>query len=278
MIVAPPDDCAPETEDQGILTSLEAALLSALSALEFLTVFRFRRPAVVSAAALARSQLWYPMVGLLVGLAIAGVDRLLAGRMPGGPEAVLLLILLEGVSGLLHIDGLADSGDGLLGLHTPERRLEIMRDSATGAFGVAVMIFYLLLMFACLDALTAPTRTAILIVVPVAGRAAMVCVAAAVPYARSSGLASGFHAAARSWVGAAALTIAAGVTFLVGGLGGLALLGIGLIAALLVALFARARIGGMTGDVIGASCEVAQAGVLLFAVVLQSQAWFRPWL
>ncbi len=260
------------------MTPSDNRMPSARLAFEFLTVLRWRHAALASAPALARSQFWYPTIGLLIGLTLAGWDRLLSGRIPMAPEAVLVLVVLEGISGLLHLDGLADSADGLLGLHSPARRLEIMRDSSTGAFGVATVGFYLLLAFACLESLQSPARGATLIAVPVVGRTAMVVAAATAPYARRDGLAVGFFAAARSWVGACALASSAAIVAVILGASGLLLLLAGAGVGILLAVFARRRAGGITGDVLGAACQLAQVAALVIAVGLQSHSWFRPWL
>jgi adenosylcobinamide-GDP ribazoletransferase len=249
---------------------------SPLVALEFLTVLRLRRPPVVPSAELAAALLWYPSAGLILGGILAGFDRLLTGRLPPAPTAALLVAALCGLTGLLHLDGLADSADGLFGVATRERRLEIMRDSRSGAFAVAAVCLHLLLTFAAVVSLVGPARTPVIVVWPVAGRAAMVAVMAAFPYVRSEGLGSGFHAVARSWVGLVALLTAALICGLAAGPGGLALLGAGLVAAAGAGLFARSRIGGLTGDVIGATCLCAETAVLLVATGLQSQSWLRP--
>lgn len=253
-------------------------LPSPLIAIEFLTVLRLRRAPLTDASGLAAAQAWYPFVGLLLGLCLAGIDLLLRGRLPAGPLAVLLLITLEGLTGLLHLDGLADCADGLLGLHTRDRRLEIMKDSHVGAFGAATLLLYLLLMYASVAALSGPARTAAFITAPVAGRGAMTLLAAIFPYARPSGLGVGFHEAARGLPGAIAAASFVAILLLVGGPTGLIPAGAGLLAACAVGRLARARIGGLTGDVFGAGCELAQVASLCVAGALQAQPWFRPWL
>lgn len=250
---------------------------SLLLAIEFLTVVRLRRPAIVSTRAFARALLWYPAVGALLGLIVAGVDRLLQPRLPALIEAALLLLVLEGLTGLLHLDGLADCADGLLGLHERTRRLEIMRDSHVGAFGVAAIGFYLILATGAIAELHGAARTATLIGAPALARAAMVLVAGGFPAARAGGLASGFHQAARRWAGVVALLTAVAIALLVWGWGGLAMLAVMLGAALAVGGFATVRLGGVTGDVFGASCEVAQVAVLTLAGAWQGAAWLRPW-
>ncbi len=253
-------------------------LPSPLVALEFLTVLRLRRPPLVDSAALAAAQAWYPLVGALIGGGLALVDRALGGRLPPAPEAVVLLIVWEGTTGLLHLDGLADCADGLLGLQPRERRLDIMRDSSVGSFGVAAVALYLLLANAALGSLHGAARGATLVAAPALGRATMVALAAALPYARADGLGLGFQRAARGWPGAIALVGALVLAVLCGGAGGLVLLGAALTGAGVVGWLAWRRIGGLTGDVFGAACELAQAGVLIAGILLQGAGWFRPWL
>lgn len=252
-------------------------LPSPLVALEFLTVVRLRRSPLVSASALAAAQLWYPCVGAVLGGVLALLDLALLGRLPAAPEGVLLLIVWEGTTGLLHLDGLADCADGLLGLQPRERRLEIMRDSRVGSFGVAAVVLYLLMASAALGSLHGTARTAALLAAPTLGRGALVGVAAALPYARRDGLGLGFQHAARAWPGVIALASAVAFALICAGIGGLVLVAAAAIGGALVAATAWRRLGGVTGDVFGAACELAQAGVLLAAVAMQGAVWFRPW-
>ncbi|MHB8577662.1 MAG: adenosylcobinamide-GDP ribazoletransferase [Dehalococcoidia bacterium] len=259
-----------------------AGFPSLLVAIEFLTVVPVRRSRPASSPPssdeAARAQLWYPAVGLAIGGCMVGLDHVLTGRLPAGPTAALLLIVLCGLPGLLHLDGLADAADGLLSLNSPERRLEIMRDSRTGAFGVAATGLALLLTFSAIESLHGPARTPTLLVAPVAGRAAMVLLLGLVPYARSDGLAAGFTAVSRSWIGAVALISALALCGLAAGAGGLLLLGCAFVVAVGVGAFSRARAGGITGDVIGAVCVLAEVAALVAASGLQSRVWLRPWL
>ena len=83
-----------------------------------------------------RATAYFPLVGALLGLILAGAGQLFQGLLPEGVAAALLLALWAGLTGLLHLDGLMDSCDGLLPPAEPARRLEIMKDSRVGAFGV----------------------------------------------------------------------------------------------------------------------------------------------
>src|SRR3990172_3011497 len=108
----------------------------ALAALEFLTVLRVRRrDAAFDEAAFAASQAYYPLVGLLIGAIAGGAWLALDWALPSPPAAALAVVVLAALSGGLHLDGLADSADGLFGGGDRERRLAIMRDSRTGSFG-----------------------------------------------------------------------------------------------------------------------------------------------
>ncbi len=265
-------DAARRTEQAG---RSRVRLPSPLLALEFLTVLRLRPPRLERSEDVARAIVWYPLVGLALGLGLAGLDWLLRGRLAGAPEAALLLLALESATGFLHLDGLADCADGLLGMHDRERRFEIMKDSRAGAFGVTAIAFYLLLAWSGIVALSGPARTSAMIVVPVASRTAMVGVAF-FPVARAGGLADGFRAAARSWCGAGALVLSGAFAALALGAGGEALLAVGLAAGAAVACFATLRLGGVSGDVFGAACECAQVAAFLCAGAWQG--WMRPWL
>jgi adenosylcobinamide-GDP ribazoletransferase len=217
-----------------------------------------------------RSTAYYPLVGLILGGLLAGVGWLLFAFLPVGLATALLLTLWAGLTGLLHLDGFMDSCDGLLPPRDPARRLEIMKDSRVGAFGVVGVILLLLLKFNALAAVPAAARVSALVVVPVLARWAMTWVMARYPPARREGLAVYFGKEV-GWgqVGAATI-IAAGVGFLfMDWAVALLLFGVVWLTATLIARLALAHIGGLTGDVYGATCEVSEA-IGLISVVLFS--------
>jgi len=217
-----------------------------------------------------RSTAYYPLVGLILGGLLAGAGQLLFAFLPVGLAAALLLALWAGLTGLLHLDGFMDSCDGLLPPRDPARRLEIMKDSHVGAFGVVGVILLLLLKFNALMAVPAADRVSALVVVPMLARWAMTWVMARYPAARREGLGVYFGKDV-GWgqVGGATI-IAAGVSFLfMGWADALLLFGLTWLTATLIARLALARIGGLTGDVYGAICEVSEA-VALITVVLFS--------
>jgi adenosylcobinamide-GDP ribazoletransferase len=235
-------------------------------AVSFLTPFG--RAATPESTTLA----WFPIVGALIGLAVGGVWWLAAKvwlRLIAGAVAVVADLAL---TGLLHFDGLADAGDGLLAPLTRERRLAAMADPAIGAFGALTVGAVLLLRFASFASLR-PSPLAIA-GLWCASRTAMVAMTEALPYARPDGLVQRFLGARSKRQrgvlrGSLVLGIAlsAALVVLARGMRGLAALGAELIAIVLVGLFARRRLGGYTGDVLGAAGVVGETiGLLALAV------------
>jgi adenosylcobinamide-GDP ribazoletransferase len=204
---------------------------------------------------------WFPLVGLGIGITLAAVAWLPVGT----PELRAFLILLTWVilTGALHLDGLADSCDGLLATVEPQRRLEIMRDPRTGSWAVVGVVLLLLGKWISLQ--TLPPW--MLILPPVIGRWSMVLAAYRYPYARSTGLGAYFREGlgSRQWWIATACTVlitAALALFVHPILAGL--FPLGLILALLLSRWAAQRLGGgLTGDVYGALCEIIELACLL---------------
>ncbi len=216
----------------------------------------------------------WPVAGAVVaGLAaVMGWAASAVGMAPG-LVAGLVLATLVAATGALHEDGLADTADGLFGGHSRERRLEILRDSRIGTYGVVALVLALGLRWQALAALA--DRPAILagavVAAAVLSRAAMAGVALALPHARPDGLSATTGRPPVAAVAVAALIaigLALGLTGLVGGLlGGLAAVA----GALVVARAAQVRIGGQTGDILGASQQLAEvAAIMALAAVLSA--------
>ena len=109
---------------------------SFLIAVAFLTIVPIRFRSQLPAAAVARSRFWFPVVGLLLGLALGGLANLVAGLGKPSLEAFLVLLAWVLLTGALHLDGFTDLCDGLFGGSTPEERLRIMKDPHLGTFGL----------------------------------------------------------------------------------------------------------------------------------------------
>jgi adenosylcobinamide-GDP ribazoletransferase len=210
---------------------------------------------------------YFPWVGFILGLLLAGLGYLFYWALPVQVAGALLLALWVGLTGMLHLDGFMDSCDGLLPPRDPARRLEIMKDSRVGAFGVVGVILLLLIKFSALISLPIMRYWPVLVAVPVLARWAITWAMMRYPPARSEGL-SVYFKTGLGWpqVGVASLA-AVIIPMLLMGWWGLLLLVVTWLTTTLVARLAVARISGLTGDVYGAICEVVEA-VLLVAVAV----------
>jgi adenosylcobinamide-GDP ribazoletransferase len=181
--------------------------------------------------------------------------------------AALLLALWAGLTGLLHLDGFIDSCDGLLPPRDPARRLEIMKDSRVGAFGVVGVVLLLLIKFNGLVALPPAYRVPALIVIPALARWAMTWAMARYPLARGEGT-SVFFSAGLGWrqVLVASLVAGAAALILMSWWGAVMLI-VTWVVMTLMARLAMARISGLTGDVYGAICEGVETVLLAVIVV-----------
>jgi adenosylcobinamide-GDP ribazoletransferase len=223
---------------------------------------------------LARSMRWYPAVGLGIGLILAISDWLLTGAFARGVEELLLFVVLTGVTGGLHLDGLADALDGLAGGKTPAERLAIMRDPRIGAIGAAGLIMDLALRVAGLMALPPAARFPVLLCMPAIGRWAMVIAAWNAPSARADGGLAVPFLRELTWKDAlVATTVAfAAVLWGLGPFATLVTMGLGALAARVVTRTASRLCGGITGDLLGATNELAEILFLLAVPVVVGSA------
>lgn len=244
--------------------ALRFPLASFLAALRFLTIVPLSWRGEQDGRFFTASVAWFPVIGLVIGCICAS---LIFSLMPFFPPPVLALaaiVLLAGVSGCLHLDGLADSGDGLLSSRPRERILEIMRDSHTGAMGVIAIVVVLLGKYAALSSLDGPTLLATLIAMPLAGRCAIVLTMACLPYAREGeGLGRLFYSPSSRWVALWSLALLMIVLAFGGWRMSFAVLLAVLATVLFFSLWCRARINGATGDTLGAVCELTEMMVAM---------------
>ena len=239
-------------------------------ALTFLTKLPWPWRGPADETALARSMFWFPWVGAVLGLIFWGAWAGLHRGLPAPAAAAVLLTLTVWVTGGLHLDGLADTADGLGGGRTPEEALAIMKDSRVGAFGVLSLILGLVLKFSLLLSLATQTSgTRALLLFPIISRWSMVLLAYLSPYARAEGglgQAMTLGVSPRVLMGAG--LSAGGLSLLILGAPGLVLF---IIAAALVwlgSLYFQRRLGGITGDILGATNEVVEVLVLAGALML----------
>jgi adenosylcobinamide-GDP ribazoletransferase len=233
-------------------------------ALLFLTVLPLSAPPTVQTRELGRSMAYFPLIGLGLGLLLAGANYLLGFFFPPTVGALLVLLLLIFATGALHLDGVADTADGMYGIRDRAARLRIMKDSRVGAMGVVALLCLLLLKVVTLTAIPPALRWPVLIVLPVVGRWMMVALAVLAPYARSEG---GTGSVFVEGVGRRELFLATLILAAVL-IGFFQLWGLTFLAALILIVIAleryfKARLGGVTGDILGAVCEWSEAFFLL---------------
>lgn len=208
---------------------------------------------------------WFPVVGAGLGL-VLGAIWWAADRVWAAPVAAAVVVAADlALTGMLHLDGLVDSADGLLPpLADADRRLEVMADPATGAFGVGVAVAVLLLRWAALASLE--PSPALLGALWSASRLAMAVATRRVPYARpGGGLASAFLDGGRTpAVPVVGLVVGAVLVGIGRGDAVAGVVGVALGAAAVLGLASR-RIGGFTGDVLGAAGMVGETLGLLAA-------------
>jgi adenosylcobinamide-GDP ribazoletransferase len=213
---------------------------------------------------------WFPAVGALCGLAV-GTVWWVGGRFwPPAVAAGVAVVADLAVTGMLHVDGLCDAADGLLSHLEPARRLEVMAAPDAGAFGVTAVVAVLLLRFGVLASLH--PNVLLVCAIWTSSRTQMATVIVGVPYARDEGgLASAFMSRDTTHqllpiaaVGTAAALAAAALWR---PLAGPVAVAAGMVAAAAVVLLARRRVGGFTGDVLGAAGIVGETVALLVAAV-----------
>ena len=178
-----------------------------LAAARYLTIVPLPGAAHAPIESLGRSAVWFPIVGLALGLVLVAVDRLTGWLFSPLLAALLTVTAWKLLTGGVHLDGLADCLDGLTG-RDAEQRLAIMRDSRIGAFGTIGLILFLMLEIVALAELPPPTRGSALFAAPVIARATPAVLAALFRPARADGQGAAFHAGVRP--SAVALQISAG--------------------------------------------------------------------
>jgi adenosylcobinamide-GDP ribazoletransferase len=206
---------------------------------------------------------WFPILGAGIGAAAGAVRLAAAAPLGRTVAAALAVVTLVTVTGALHQDGLADLADALGARGGRDRRLEVMRDSAVGAFGVVALILWAVLLTAVLAALPSHRAIEVLTIACALGRWGAVLHAAALRPARAEGLGASFRPRPAGVLAASALAAAT-----VAPAPGPAAAALGATVATTAAVvwLARRLLGGQTGDTLGASValtEVVAAAVLL---------------
>ncbi|MEH6565337.1 MAG: adenosylcobinamide-GDP ribazoletransferase [Halopseudomonas sp.] len=236
-------------------------------ALQFLTRLPVRLRRAPSAEESAESLLWYPLVGVVLGLLLLLGNVLLSG-VDVSLRAALLLAAWVWLSGGLHLDGLADTADAWIGGYGDrERTLAIMKDPACGPIGVLALLLCLLLKYCALALLLQHQLWSLLLVAPWMGRCLLPLLLLTTPYVRAGGLGESLTRAMPrqrlQWV-----LLGNAVVLLCFGLVGLLAFMTAIVLTLLARRLLLQRLGGTTGDTAGALLEVAECTVLVVAAVV----------
>lgn len=246
-----------------------------ITALQFLTRIRLVKNPDCDERSFGRSVAFFPLVGVTAGVLLALVALATGGWLPSGLRTTLLVTLMVYVTGGLHCDGLMDTADGVLSGRSPERMLEIMKDSRVGAFGVIAAVLLLLWKWSLAHDMPSSLLAPALVCMMAFARFGMVLVILRFPYVREDGMGRAFkqHADSRAaWFSLATLILVlAGLQFFYGRF----VLMAAVIAIAAVILFSlalgrwlTAKLGGLSGDMYGAITELNE--VLVLAVFVLS--------
>lgn len=229
-----------------------------ISALQFITILplgkaeAFEPPKMIP---------YFPLVGILLGLLVALFDTLVAGFWTPQVVALLDVLLLAVLTGAFHLDGLADTADGLFSPRTRDQALEIMKDSRIGVMGLVAILFGLALKWGGIANLEAH-RTILLIMIPAYARAGILFGMRYLPYGRPDGTGRPFFKEKLSIKSFWGLILPVGLSMIIG----LKAIWLSLAFAVIIAsilFFYKKRMGCITGDMLGAMTEITEAGLFL---------------
>jgi len=212
---------------------------------------------------IAKAAAYFPLVGLLIGLVLLGVNYyLIMINLSSFTISIILVVALIALTGGMHLDGLSDTADAFLSNKPKDEMLAIMRDPHIGVMGVLSIISVILLKIGLLAALQAPLRITALLLMCLLSRWSLVGAMFFFPYARSEGKAKVFMNSMTFRVFLVSTVIAVSFSVLIWQLKGLILFAIaGFIAWIFSKLISR-KIGGITGDTLGALCELNELAIL----------------
>ena len=234
-----------------------------LIALQFLTILPVPSPKKCEADDLGRSTAWFPLVGLTIGGLLLLADMALTLVFPRHLTDALLVALLAIITGALHLDGLADVCDGLAARGSKERFLAIMKDSRVGAIGAVGLILLLLLKYAALLAVPIYLKRATLLLFPVLARFTQVLTMTNARAARTDGLGICFLSGITTTQFSLAAACTIPLCWLFGHSAGIAAFCLTSIWGVGVKYYFTLRLGGISGDIVGFSSEIAELLALL---------------
>lgn len=239
-----------------------------LLALQLLTIIPIKTKSAMDERDLGGCTAFFPLVGAVQGIILVGANLFFSRFLPHDIVSALILIILIATNGGFHLDGFADTVDGLAGGNTKEERLNIMKDSRIGAIGVVAIVLLLLLKFLLINNLQADIKNYILFLLPVIGRWSIVPMAYWGDYARPDG---GLGKAFVKYTGLMEFLLATGLmlffSIMLLSWRGLVYAGVLFIVAYLLTIFFKKKLGGVTGDVLGFQSEVSEVIFLILAIL-----------
>jgi adenosylcobinamide-GDP ribazoletransferase len=248
-----------------------------ITALQFLTIFTLKRDHVTDENDLGRSMAYFPFVGFLIGLILVWSDRLFAWFFPDTISNIFLLALAALLTRALHLDGLADTVDGITGGSDARSRLAIMKDSRIGTAGVLAVFFVLLIRYVCLNNLFGEYKTAALLTAPAISRWSQMLMMFRADYGRAHGMGKAFvgHVRLGGLVAASIVSLGISAFVIVRDMRtGVLAVGIPLAVAFFTMLwrwYVVRKVEGVTGDTVGAISEMNESLAFLLFVSLSSE-------
>ena len=233
---------------------------SLISALQFITILPLGKAETFDPPKMVP---YFPLVGILLGLLVAGFDVIVARFLISPVVALLDIIFLAVLTGAFHIDGLGDTADGLMGPRPRDKALEIMKDSRIGTMGLVAILFVLALKWGGIASLEAH-RSLILIIVPAYARAGILFGMRFLPYGRPDGTGKPFFSENLALKHFWGLILPVGLSLALG----LKAVWLNLSFAVIIGsilFFYKRRMGCITGDMLGAMTELTEAGLFLMA-------------
>jgi len=208
------------------------------------------------------------VVGLIIGLILVGLNWLFGLILPSAVVSALLIVSLVVITGVLHLDGFADTCDGIAGHKATEDRWRVMHDSRVGGFSIVGIVLLLLVKYVSLNSIPLTLMMTTLVLMPIISRWATVYAIFAYPYAKPSGLGKAFKQGT-SWprftmATLITLAVAIGLAQLIG----LAIMLLIWVMTVVMAAYLKSKFSGLTGDTYGAINEVAEVGVLILVTLL----------
>ena len=235
-------------------------------ALQFLTVLPIELKRIPTAKQNGQSLLFYPLVGLLIGLILFGLSILLV-KVPIILVATIILVIWIWLTGGLHLDGLADTADAWVGgFGDRERTLKIMKDPSCGPIGVLSLVIVCLMKFSALYVLLEQRLSAFLILIPMLGRSVPLFLFLTTRYVRENGLGRSITDSIPKTLAWMVFVITLALLCAFKWMGLVALISCLLLLVYLRFLFIK-RIGGITGDTVGAAIELSETGLILTFVI-----------